>query len=51
MHLFCKILDAVTNSVDPDQTILGEHSNLCLHCLHIPSTILVVGVGVQDVSY
>ena len=27
------MLDGVANSVNPDQTALGE-SDLCLHCLH-----------------
>ena len=38
MQLFLKILNGMTNSVDPDQ----EQSGLGLHCLHaILSEILV----------
>ena len=35
MQLFLKILSAVSNSVDPDQTAPEKQSDLGLHCLHM----------------
>ena len=35
MQLFLKIRSGMANSVDPDQTLLQEQSDLGLHCLHM----------------
>ena len=49
MLLFHKLLQGMTNSVDPDQTapsaVLKEHSDLGLHCLHMQ---FVKNVNVQN---
>ena len=35
MQLFPKIPSGMANSVDPDQTLLQEQSDLGVHCLHM----------------
>ena len=34
MQLFLKMLSGMANSVDPDQIVPKEQSDLGLHCLH-----------------
>ena len=36
MQLSLKRLNGMANSVDPDQTVPLEQSDLGLHCLHMP---------------
>ena len=35
MHMLLKILSRMVNSVEPDQTLFQEQSDLGLRCLHI----------------